>query len=88
MKARAFKTLGGAATYAHNEGTDRIIKCGDLFVVQDSDSITELAILDLEHMGSWTYNGFINLGHLEKLGNGNWATPELSRRNHQILNRG
>lgn len=76
MTTQAFRRLSSASKAARAIG-GLIIQVGDLYIVGDFDPMTEVKILtpsDAEAMsGGWQYAGYIALGHLNRLGNGNHA---------------
>jgi hypothetical protein len=73
---QAFKKLSTAAQHA--QPGEPIVRVGDLYVVGMTSTTDEIAVLRHEpsrfaERGCWTYAGHVNVGHLERLGNANWA---------------
>lgn len=81
MKSKAFKLFGNAVKYARANSINTILKAGDFYIVQDTQSYTELAVLERKTtelpnntFDSWPYAGYVGRDHLKRLGNANWAT--------------
>lgn len=63
---KAFKRYSTALKHANGNPTVRV---GELYIVGGFTRLTEVSVLD----GDGKYGGYIILGHLDRLGNGNHA---------------
>jgi hypothetical protein len=71
-KLRTFKKLSTAAKAANGKP---VVRFGDLYIVGDFASHTQIELMVPTTIGtSHHIVAHVGLGHLERLGNANWAT--------------
>ncbi len=78
---QSFKRLSAASKIARQTG-GLIVKVGELYIVGELDTLTEVAVLtpsELPGSTGWNYAGNVSLGHLNRLGNANGAAGEVIR---------
>ena len=69
---KAFKRLSAALKASNG---NPILRVGDLYIVGDINELTSIDLMETNpEKGSATYSACVTCGHLDRLGNANWAT--------------